>query len=247
MKMIRGLSLCAVLLSGQASLADEHVPIRQSQPLAGGEGLGTMSYRPLEDELPFVKRITEREIRLWGGVKMPKPSNVSDKDWERIRERDRQIEAKQIPVAQYELGKQAGEYVRWFGIVRSLNFDATRDQTLLLVEHKYFDGLTDIHLQVVSLYGAGDFQVSLPGKVTVEQLPRLGLICVYGKVTAADSTPPLVVPEYVRVWDWGLFTFMDYGIDKSNAAWTKLRKIRPDDVYDSRVSKEYYEARLGPR
>ncbi len=247
MKMILSLSLCAVLLSGQASLADEHIPIRQSQPSEGGKGLGTIGYRPLEDESPFVKKITERKIRLWDGVKMPQPSNVSDEDWKKMLERDRQIAAKQLPVEQYELGKQAGEYVRWFGIVRSLNFDATKDQTLLLVEHKYFDGLTDIHLQVVSLYGAGDFQVSLPGKVTVEQIPRLGLICVYGKVTAADSTPPLVVPEYVRVWDWGLFTFMDYGTDKSNVAWTKLRKIQPDKVYDSRVSNGYYEARLGPR
>jgi hypothetical protein len=100
---------------------------------------------------------------------------------------------------------------------------------------------------VVSLYGAGDFQVFIPGKVTAEQIPKLALIRVYGKVADGDATRPVVVPEYIRVWDWGRFTFMDYGKDKSNPAWVKLRKIDPDDVYDSRVSKEYYEARLGPR
>ena len=55
----------------------------------------------------------------------------------------------------YELAKQAGEYVGWFGIVRQKTFDAAANETRLTLEHKYFDGLIDAHMQVVSIYGAG--------------------------------------------------------------------------------------------
>lgn len=37
--------------------------------------------------------------------------------------------------------------------------------------------------------------------------------------------------EYVRAWDWGLFTFMDYGTDKTNPKWRALRHLDGPDVY----------------
>jgi hypothetical protein len=126
MKTLLGISIIAILLAAQVSAADNAVPIRQSPPLPRGQGLGTMPYKPLEDETPFIEKITEREIKLWKDVKMPKASNMSDKEWEKLQKKSREITEKQIPIDQYELAKQAGEYVGWFGIVRSLNFDAKK-------------------------------------------------------------------------------------------------------------------------
>jgi hypothetical protein len=152
----------------------------------------------------------------------------------------------QISVQMYELKKQAGKYVGWFGIVRSMSFDDKAKQTRLRVEHKYFDGLTDLHLQIVSLSGAGDFQVVLPGEVTKKEIPSLGLIRVYGTVAEANSMPTIQA-EFVRVWDWGLFTFMDYGRDKSNPDWVKLRKVTGDDAYSPHPTTKFYIERLGTR
>jgi len=242
---ILSIAILAVSLS-RLLAAEMPVQIRHSAPMKGGQGLGTKSYVPLEDEEPFLKKVTEKEIDLWADIQMPKPSNVSEADWE-MMEKDRiDEEKKMIPVGSYELHKQPGEYVGWFGIVRSITFDEETGASRLLVEHKYFDGLTDLHLHIVSLYGAGDFQVVLPGRVTPEQIPRLGLICAYGPV-AAVAAMAIVKAEYVRVWDWGLFTFMDYGQDKSNAKWVKLRKVDEDEVYSPRPSLNFYIQRLGPR
>ncbi len=52
-------------------------------------------------------------------------------------------------------GKRS-KLISWFGIVRELPIKAGGPY---LIEHKYFDGLNDEHIQLVSLYGTGDFQV----------------------------------------------------------------------------------------
>jgi len=90
-------------------------------------------------------------------------------------------------------------------------------------------------MQVVSLYGAGDFVVAIPGEHA--QLALLSLIRVYGLVRA----------DYARTWDWGLFTFMDYGLDRSNPVWVHMRTVLPSDIYSFRPDQAYYEARLGHR
>ena len=56
-----------------------------------------------------------------------------------------------------------GRRVCWFGIVREIKEDKAKDETTLVLEMKYFDGLTDIHLHVVSIFGAGDFRAVLRG------------------------------------------------------------------------------------
>jgi hypothetical protein len=135
--------------------------------------------------------------------------------------------------------------IAWFGIVRDIKEDKQKKQTRLLVEMKYFDGMTDTHLQIVSLSGAGDFRVVIPA--VGGKLKNLSLVRVYGKVTGEAEGVPLVSAEYIRSWDWGLFAFMPYGKDKSNPKWVKLRKVQADDlnVYSSRPDQQYYEDRLG--
>ena len=138
-----------------------------------------------------------------------------------------------------------GNYVGWFGIVRDIKEDKDKKETTLLVEHKHFDGLTDLHIHIVSIYGGGDFNVVLKG--TGLELKNLSLVRVLGSVDKAKAGILLVHADYVRTWDWGLFTFMDYGEEKGNKKWIDLRKINGNDVYTPRPSKKFYEAVLGPR
>lgn len=229
------------------SAHENAILIRQSSPMEGGKNLGTKDYIPLKDEVPFLKKKTEKTIKLWPNTEMPQPPNLSKEEWAKIQKEQEEEEKKQIPVADYALSKQVGEYVGWFGIVREANFDEKKNQTTVLVEHKYFDGLTDLHLHIVSIFGAGDFKFIVPGKISDESIPTLSLVCIYGIVKDGDGSVPLLNAEYIRVWDWGLFTFMDYGQDKSNLKWQALRKVRSEDIYDPNPTKAFYEERLGKR
>jgi hypothetical protein len=136
-----------------------------------------------------------------------------------------------------------GQRVGWFGIVREMREEGAMESTHLLVEMKYFDGLTDTHQQIVSICGGGDFVVVIPGKGY--KIRTLELVRVYGTVSKVDGGVPHVAAEYVRCWDWGQFAFMNYGKDKGNEKWAKLRQIDPMDAYDSAPNDRYYEQRLG--
>jgi hypothetical protein len=155
---------------------------------------------------------------------------------------------------------RVGKRVAWFGIVRNVEEHKNRRETVLDVEMKFFDGFTDAHQQVVSLYGVGDFHVVIPG--TGYRIKRLALVRVYGTVLndsgLNDSGEhesgmrepggvPVVSPEFVRVWDWKLFAFMPYGKDHSNPNWVKLRKMDESRIYSSRPDVAYYEQILGSR
>jgi hypothetical protein len=137
--------------------------------------------------------------------------------------------------------------IAWFGIILEIKEDKESDTTRLVVEMKYFDGLTDLHLQIVSINGAGDFAVVIPG--TGHKLKSLSLVRVYGKVAAEpEGGIPEVSADFVRSWDWKLFAFMPYGKDHSNPKWVKLRRIENElDVYDSNPTNAYYEKLLGKR
>ena len=133
----------------------------------------------------------------------------------------------------------------WFGIVREVIEDKSKHETRLRVEMKYFDGFTDLHLQIVSIFGAGDFEVVIPG--TGQQIKKLSLVRVCGNVTSERDRLPIISARFVRVWDWRLFAFMPYGKDKSDAKWIKLRKVDKDEIYSSEPDDQYYEQRLGLR
>jgi len=67
-------------------------------------------------------------------------------------------------------------------------------------------------------------------------------------VTSENSNIPDVNAEYVRQWDWGLFTFlMVYGEQKGNKEWKKLNRASEDRIYNPFPNAKYYEDRLGPR
>lgn len=143
------------------------------------------------------------------------------------------------------LQNKVGQRVCWFGIVREVREDKEKNETLVLAEMKYFDGQIDVHLQVVSIFGAGDFRAALRG--TGHKIKPLCLARFYGKVTKEEGGIPLVAADYVRVWDWGLFAFVDYGKDKGNPKWRKLRTVADDEVYSDQPDDAYYEERIGKR
>ena len=179
--------------------------------------LGTKSYAPSGKEAPFFKRLAKGEVAT-GGL-----------------------------AGDYDIAKKDKAYVGWFGVVREIKEDKERDQTVLLVEHKYFDGLTDVHILAVSFNGSGDFQAVVPG--VGHKLKPLALVKVYGQVSgpAGDSLPQ-VQAEFVRHWDWGTFTFlMAAGTQRGSEKWRKANRVKLDDIYEPYPDAAYYEERLGKR
>ncbi|HEY0543767.1 MAG TPA: hypothetical protein VGC91_00075 [Pyrinomonadaceae bacterium] len=146
----------------------------------------------------------------------------------------------------YSINGKKGKYVGWFGIVRKIEEDAKLKQTRLVVENKYFDGLTDTHIQALSFNGGGDFTCLLSG--TGFNIKPLSLVKVYGTVTGEDQSVPTVEADYLRQWDWGQFTFLSaYGEQRGNKEWKKLSKVKEDKIYNPFPDQKYYEERLGAR
>lgn len=146
----------------------------------------------------------------------------------------------------YSIRNKTGTYVGWFGIVRKIDEDKAKGITTLLVEMKYFDGLTDGHIMTVSFYGDGDFNVVANGIGL--GLKPLSLVKVYGTVEQQTVSTPELHAEYIRQWDWGSFNFMDYGKDNTNPEWRKLNKITDlEGIYEANPTQKYYEERLGVR
>jgi hypothetical protein len=211
------ITLC-FFLSFNVYSGNEEVIVEISKPQKRTFGLGTKGYEPTSKELPFFNKIPKK------------------KDFADDKDRDKYSKI---------LMHKTGEYINWFGILREVVKNKKKNITELIIEMKYFDGQTDLHLQVVSLYGGGDFKILVPGLKS--NIPRLSLLCIYGTIVGKTDEFPIVKPEYMRVWDWGLFTFMDYGKDMSNPKWVKMREIKYQRVYSSRPDNKYYEDRLGKR
>ena len=245
--MIKYLLLLSVFLTPVCLLAEDGSIIHPSKPLPKKNAQGTGGYRQLDDEKAFVEKITEKPIDLWSDVKLPKPSYMTDAEWQKMVEEDEKAKKDRVSVGTYELSKQADQFVGWFGIVRTMKYDPATNSTQLVIEHKYFDGLCDLDMLVVSIYGAGDFTATIPGKLEAKDVPLLSLVRIYGKASADKSGTVSVDAKYVRLWDWGLFTFMDYGKDKSNPEWVKLRKVDADNIYSRKLDEEFYQTRLGER
>ena len=197
--------------------------------------LGTEGYIETEKEGIYSKLVNEDQINVDVAVDMPPPEGVSKLDWEKQR-KDEGKDDKRIKSENFTLESQNGKYVSWFGIVRESKGNE------LLLEHKYFDGLTDLHLQIISINGAGDFNALTSGKSI--EIPRLSLVRIYGKLNVKNNKI-IVDAEYLRIWPQGQFAFMDYGFDKSNENWKALRKIKNDDIYSSRPNENYYFLVLG--
>ena len=200
-----------------AQKAPEVTPVEQAEalPKPPRGTLGTMAYKPSEKETPFFAKLAAEEQRT---------GTMFD---------------------DYSITGKKGTYVGWFGIVRSIEENQATKETKLLVEHKYFDGLTDTHIMALSFNGGGDFTAVLSG--TGLGIKNLSLVKIYGVVQNETNSIPDVKPDYVRHWDWGRFTFlMEYGSQKGNAKWQQLNKVK-DRIYNPFPDEKYYEDRLGTR
>jgi hypothetical protein len=201
-----------------AQSAQQKTPVENSQslPPPPAGSLGTSSYNPTALEKPFFSKLSEKEQTTG--------SMFDD----------------------YSITGKAGTHVGWFGIVRKIEENVAAQETKILVEMKYFDGLTDTHIMALSFNGGGDFIATLGG-IGLGIKP-LSLVKVYGVVEREDKSIPTVKAEYVRQWDWGQFTFlMVYGKQKGNAEWKKLNKADEKRIYNPFPTPKYYEDRLGPR
>jgi hypothetical protein len=178
--------------------------------------LGTCGYQPTEKEAPFYKKLDPAE-RATGSFQK-----------------------------EYNIRNKRNQYVSWFGIVRGI-VDTKSDGTItLLLEQKFFDGLTDCHIMLVSLGGSGDFNATV-GPMEGSVVP-LTLIRVYGEVSGEKDGLPQVNVEYLRVWPWLTFTFTDLGAagEKGNPRWSKYCKLCKDGrVYNPYPDSNYYLDVLG--
>jgi len=204
--------------SQAAQAVQEKTPVENSQslPRPPTGTLGTASYKPTDMEKPFFAKLSEKE-QTTGSM-----------------------------FENYSITGKKGTRVGWFGIVRKIDEDAAKQETKLLIEMKYFDGLTDTHIMALSFNGGGDFLATLKG--TGLGIKHLSLVKVYGIVERENNSVPEVKADYVRQWDWGQFTFlMVYGEQKGNKEWKKLNKAGEERIYNPFPTQKYYEDRLGPR
>jgi anti-sigma factor RsiW len=162
----------------------------------------------------------------------------------------------------YDLTARRGKRVAWFGVVREIG-EVQRgeggrpDCYELLLEHKYFDGATDLHILALSFNGAGDFKARVWTRQNRLPLKPLMLVRVYGTVREGKVPPsgrpttqptdlPTVEADYARVFPWKTFTFIDaYGKDATNPRWRRLCEVPLDNIYDSTPTDDYYRQRLG--
>jgi hypothetical protein len=184
------LTFLIVLIPGGLCRAQTRIDIQPVTKLERGNSLGTCNYTPVEKEKSFYAKLGSE--RTTGSFMAP-----------------------------YDTHGKQGKYVSWYGIVRGISRpQAGEEKFILLLEHKYFDGMTDCHIMMVSQSGSGDFQAKLEGNG--ESIPALALVRVYGTVVEEKDKIPQISVEYVRVWTWLTFTLADLGAkDRTNPRWLK--------------------------
>jgi hypothetical protein len=179
--------------------------------------LGTCSCAPTAAEKPYFSRLQKSEV-VTGSFMEP-----------------------------YSIHEKKSINVSWFAIVRGISAEPDSDKRFtLLLEQKFFDGMTDCHIMLVSVAGGGDFRATVETEGT-QSVPALALVRVYGVVTKEESGVPTVTADYIRVWPWHTFTLTDLGPeDKSNPRWRKLCKLcKSGHVYNPYPAESYYLNVLG--
>jgi hypothetical protein len=167
-----------------------------------------------------------------------RPTAQENPFFERLGEEDRRTGD---IMQEYSLQNKTGKYVSWCGIVRTIKNDFKALTTTATVEMKFFDGSQDSHMMSVDWHGDGDFTVDMN---TCVDIPLLSLIRVYGKVNNYKNGIPNLNAEYIRIWPWGLFNFMNLSEHGDNH-WTKLSKVDEKDIYSAYPNFKYYSDRLG--
>lgn len=214
----RAIVLLSSLLFASVTLAQTPVDIQVAKQLTRGNTLGSCMYSPTEKEKPFLDRLAANEQVTGSAFSKP-----------------------------YRIQGKKGKYVSWFGVVRGISPaepDASRFS--LLLEQKYFDGLTDCHIMLVAATGSGDFRATVEG--SPESIPALSLVRVYGKVVSEENNLPQIAVDYMRVWPWLSFTFTDLGAqDHSNPRWAKFCTVCKSGgrICNPYPTEAYYLAVLG--
>jgi hypothetical protein len=207
-----------VLLSSAVAYGSTVVETEKVKPLHPTGSLGTCAYKATTTEEPYLAKVDPKE-RITGSFMEPYSIRDNKKD----------------------------VYVSWFAIVRGVtNDEKDASHRQLLLEQKYFDGMTDCHIMLVSVTGSGDFRANLKTDVN-QRIPMLSLVRVYGKVSGEIEGMPMVEAEYIRVWPWFTFTLTDLGPkDNGNPKWRKLcRLCKSGRVYNSYPTEEWYLRVLG--
>jgi len=211
--------LALAVIGALATIAVAQTPmdVQPVKELKPTGTLGTCAYRPIAAEAPFFARLSDKE-------------KTNDAAFG----------------GNYSMHGKTGKSVAWFGIVRGITPPAQAGgDVTLLVQHHFFDGLSDCHIMLVAKTGDGDFVARL--KVDPSAIPALALVRIYGTVTDEKARVPEVRVDYVRVWPWMTFTFTDLaGEDHSNPRWQKFSKVKPsDDIYVPYPKESYYLNVLG--
>jgi hypothetical protein len=196
--------------------AQTPIDIQPVKELHPTGSLATCGYKPVAQEAPFLNQVGDNE-KTNGGL--------SEK---------------------YSIHGKTGTHVAWFGVVRGMTPPAEKGGAVtLLVQHKYFDGLTDCHIMLVQWTGGGDFTARLT--VDPQTIPALSLVRAYGTVTGEKAGMPEVQVDYIRVWPWMTFTFMDLsGNDHSNPRWSQYTSAAgAAHVYAPYPNENYYLGLLG--
>jgi hypothetical protein len=196
--------------------AQTPIDIQQVKKLKPDGTLATCSYTPIASEVPYFSRLSNDE------------------------------KTNEATFGSYSINDKMGIYVSWFGIVRGIAASTQPDgEVTLLLQHHYFDGMTDCHIMLVGKTGDGDFEAKL--KVDPAKLPALALVRVYGKVVSENAGIPEVAVDYIRVWPWMTFTFTDLaGPDHSNPRWWQAAHVKPgDQMYVPYPDESYYRKVLG--
>lgn len=199
------------------ALAQTQIEVQPAKELKPTKSLGTCPYKPTDKEASYYKKVEAAE----------------------------KVTGSSFVAAPYSIHKKEDKYVSWFGIVRGV-LSAKQDGSMtLLVEQKFFDGLTDCHIMLVSQSGGGDFHANLD-RIS-ETAPLLSLVRAYGKVTSEKEGVPDVSVEYLRVWPWLTFTFTDLGPkNEGNPEWAKYCLLCKDGrIYTPYPNKAYYLRVLG--
>jgi hypothetical protein len=220
MLALAAMSLAAALVPlqtvAQTPPAQTPIDVQPVKELHPTGTLSTCSYQPVAQEAPFLSQVSDKE-KTNGGI-----------------------------TEKYSIHRKTGIHIAWFGIVRGIAPPDGKDGTgTLLVQHKYFDGMTDCHIMLVQWTGGGDFLARLT--VDPETIPALSLVRVYGIVTGEKEGVPEVHVDYIRLWPWMTFTFMDLsGNDHSNPRWSHYTTAAAAaHVYSPYPNENYYLGLLG--
>jgi hypothetical protein len=211
----RALALAVAIGLAVVSAAQTPIDVQPVVELKPTGTLGTCAYKRVAQEAPFFNLLSDGE-KTNGGM-----------------------------MERYSIRGKTGKRVAWFGIVRGITPAAEPGgAATLLVEHKYFDGMTDCHIMLVQWSGDGDFTAKL--NVDPAAIPALALVRVYGTVTQETAGVPEVQVDYIRVWPWRTFTFMDLtGNDHTNPRWKQYARVSGMNVYNPYPKENYYFALLG--